>query len=252
MFMASALPEGFCVSGWELVKPVGLRWGVVAWSDGPLPPQMGAAVTMDQVNAVLNHTDQLRLLVCWELQQQQQQGRPPGQLAHLLLSCRVPERLLAWSACCGPFEPLLLSELLRVFEQLLLSGRGALLEQRALLRPLTDLLLRCRRWPSSELHSRLVEVLSQLCRALQARPPLLDLFLGLAPDGSASSFVIFSLLVELVHGDGVVGATAREALLLCSRLSADSRPLAQFIVQHSEFCEVSPRPTHSRVHRTAL
>ena len=210
-----------------------------------MPPcgQSGTmTITMDEVNTVLNHTDQLQMLVCWELEQQQQQQRgvPPGRLADLFLSSRVPERLLAWSSCCGQFEQLLQSELLRVFEQLLRAGGGSLLEQRALLRPLTALLVRCRGAPAAEqLHRRLVLVLAQLCRALQARPPLLDLFLGLESDGSVSSCVVFSLLVEFVHGDGVVGVTAREALLRCTRLSADSPPLAEFIVQHSDFCEVS-------------
>ncbi|KAF0300186.1 FTS and Hook-interacting protein [Amphibalanus amphitrite] len=207
-----------------------------AWTKMQAHQDGTVAVTMDEVNTVLNHTDQLRALVCWELEQQQ--GSLPGRLADLFLSNRVPERLLAWSSCCGQFEPLLQSELLRVFEQLLRAGGGSLLEQRALLRPLTALLVRCRSAPAAEQHRRLVLVLAQLCAALQARPALLDLFLGVEPDGSVSSCVVFSLLVEFVHSAGVVGATAREALLRCTRLSADSRPLAEFIVHHSDFCEV--------------
>ncbi|XP_043196541.1 FHF complex subunit HOOK interacting protein 1B-like [Amphibalanus amphitrite] len=207
-----------------------------AWTKMQAHQDGTVAVTMDEVNTVLNHTDQLRVLVCWELEQQQ--GSLPGRLADLFLSNRVPERLLSWSSCCGQFEPLLQSELLRVFEQLLRAGGGSLLEQRALLRPLTALLVRCRSAPAAEQHRRLVLVLAQLCAALQARPALLDLFLGVEPDGSVSSCVVFSLLVEFVHSAGVVGATAREALLRCTRLSADSRPLAEFIVHHSDFCEV--------------
>ncbi|KAF0295993.1 FTS and Hook-interacting protein [Amphibalanus amphitrite] len=154
------------------------------------------ATTADDVNCVLNHVDQ----VC------------------TLLIERVLERLLDWSALCGPFEEQLRLEQLRIYEQLLRQAAPALLVQRAVLRPLTSLLAGCRAAEQPvELHRRLVLVLAQLCAALHRQPPLLDLFLGLDEDGQPTSFGVFAMLVDFVHRDGVIGRTDREALLLCMR-----------------------------------
>ncbi|KAF0293043.1 UPF0518 protein [Amphibalanus amphitrite] len=209
--------------------------------------------TTDDVNCVLNHVDQVCTLLMWDLKDAEQaagagsaaDGLPdpsaPRRLRifDLFLSERVLERLLDWSALCGPFEEQLRLEQLRIYEQLLRQAAPALLVQRAVLRPLTSLLAGCRAAEQPvELHRRLVLVLAQLCAALHRQPPLLDLFLGLDEDGQPTSFGVFAMLVDFVHRDGVIGRTDREALLLCMRLSRENLQLAQYIVQHSNFCPV--------------
>ncbi|XP_043237246.1 FHF complex subunit HOOK interacting protein 1B-like isoform X1 [Amphibalanus amphitrite] len=211
------------------------------------------ATTADDVNCVLNHVDQVCTLLMWDLKDAEQAAgagsaadglsdpSAPRRLRifDLFLSERVLERLLDWSALCGPFEEQLRLEQLRIYEQLLRQAASALLVQRAVLRPLTSLLAGCRAAEQPvELHRRLVLVLAQLCAALHRQPPLLDLFLGLDEDGQPTSFSVFAMLVDFVHRDGVIGRTDREALLLCMRLSRENLQLAQYIVQHSNFCPV--------------
>ncbi|XP_037087449.1 FTS and Hook-interacting protein homolog [Pollicipes pollicipes] len=149
----------------------------------------GDAVAMEDVNCVLNHVDQVASLLCWELRSP---ATPVGdesqpRLLDLFLEERVPERLLAWSRRCGAFEPLLRTELLRLHEQLLREGGAVLLVQRAVLRPLTELLLTCRRARLAELDRQLLQLLSTLCTVLHRQPELLDLFLDLQPDGTRCS-----------------------------------------------------------------
>ncbi|XP_037070321.1 LOW QUALITY PROTEIN: protein FAM160A1-like [Pollicipes pollicipes] len=204
--------------------------------------QTADAITTDDVNCVLNHVDQVVTLLLWDLKAADDDASAAParglRIFDLFLSECVLERLLAWSRRCGAFEELLRLEQLRIYETLLRQSAGALLVQRSVLRPLTELLLSCRQAEPVELHRRLVLVLGQLCAALHRQPGLLDLFLSLEPDGTASSFVIFSMLVDFVHRDGVIGQTDREALLLCMRLSGDNEQLARYIVEHSNFCPV--------------
>ena len=53
-----------------------------------------------------------------------------------------------------------------------------------------------------------------------------------------SSFLVFSLLVQFLHGEGHVGQTARDALLHCMALSRKNEDVGKYIAGHSDFCPV--------------
>ena len=56
---------------------------------------------------------------------------------------------------------------------------------------------------------------------------------------TSSKFLIFSILVEFLHRDGVVGQHARDAILLVMSLSKKHQDVGKHIAKSTNFCPVS-------------
>ena len=87
-------------------------------------------------------------------------------------------------------------------------------------------------------------VLNLLCSRLMEKDNshLLEVFFNVQniQNGEKNSpkFLIFSILVEFLHRDGLVGQHARDALLLVMSLSKKHEEVGRHIAKHTNFCPV--------------
>ena len=58
-------------------------------------------------------------------------------------------------------------------------------------------------------------------------------------NGSGPRFLIFSILVDFLHRDGIVGHHARDAILLVMSLSEKHDDVGRHIANSTSFCPVS-------------
>ena len=86
-------------------------------------------------------------------------------------------------------------------------------------------------------------VLNLLCSRLMEKDNanLLQVFFNVDSDtngGSGSRFLIFSILVDFLHRDGIVGHHARDAILLVMSLSKKHDDVGRHIAKSTSFCPV--------------
>ncbi|KAI1301159.1 putative FHIP family protein [Halotydeus destructor] len=233
----------------------------------------GDLVTQDDVVAVVNHLDQMVLLLI-----QESQGMTSGTrdvqsgnymispLLDYLFMESILDKLLTWSTSIGQFTNVMKLEQLKLYELLVsqLCHQSALF-QKPLVRPLLQLLAICSDCAPFEVEKRLVILLNSLCAALSQNPELLELFFMPKKQGSSylsptldptshsspqlraklasmdkpeARFLIFSLLIPFVHREGPIGQQARDALLLIMSMSRKHNAVGVYIAENSNFCPV--------------
>ena len=62
---------------------------------------------------------------------------------------------------------------------------------------------------------------------------------GSDQNSSSPPFLIFSILVEFLHRDGLVGQQARDAILLVMSLSKKHEDVGRHIAKNTNFCPVN-------------
>ncbi|KAF9410858.1 hypothetical protein HW555_010196 [Spodoptera exigua] len=184
----------------------------------------------DDVLGVVNHLEQLSTLLVLEAKAREiNTATSPASCLEYLLSENLLDKLYEWAVCTGKYENAVRLEELKLFGHLI-SHYSA---QKPFLRPLLKLLSGFRNeLPPPNLESQLVTVLNQLCVALMQNIKFLDLFFLTTHTqrGSQAEFIIVRLLLSSVHREGSTGSAARDALLLCAKMSSRCPQLAEFML----------------------
>lgn len=193
------------------------------------------ATMTDQISGVLNHLDQMLVLLLHDLR------RPDeaiGPLLDLVLTEDILNKLLSWSLRTGEFVIHLKLEQLKLYEMLIAQSQQEILVHKPILQPLLRLLSTCDECSPVEVEKRLVILLNQLCVSLTNNATLLEFFFSANCNQGSAKFLIFSLLIPFVHREGAIGQQARDALLLCMALSRKNDSIGIYIAEHSTFCPV--------------
>ncbi|XP_030032429.1 UPF0518 protein GJ17503 isoform X2 [Manduca sexta] len=188
----------------------------------------------DDVLGVVNHLEQLATLLVLEARAREinTATSPAACLEHLLTE-NLLDKLYEWAICTGKYENAVRLEQLKLFGILVSHYSTQVIAAEPFLRPLLKLLSSFRNeLPPPNLESQLVKVLNQICVALMQNTRFIDLFFLTThtQNGSQAEFIIVRLLLSSVHREGGAGAAARDALLLCAKMSARCAPLADFML----------------------
>ncbi|CAK1545484.1 unnamed protein product [Leptosia nina] len=188
----------------------------------------------DDVLGVVNHLEQLTTLLVLEARAKELSTKPTQQPCfEFLLSENVLDKLYEWAISTGKYENALRLEQLRLFGHLINFYNSQVIAAEPFLRPLLKLLSGFRdQLPPPNLESQLVAVLNQLCITLMQNMKFVDLFFLTThtQNGSVPEFVIGQLLLSSVHREGSCGSVARDAFLLCAKMSAISEQLAECLL----------------------
>ncbi|XP_026735300.1 UPF0518 protein GJ17503 isoform X2 [Trichoplusia ni] len=188
----------------------------------------------DDVLGVVNHLEQLATLLVLEARAREiNTTNSPAACLEYLLSENLLDKLYEWAICTGKYENAVRLEQLKLFGILISHYSTQVIAAEPFLRPLLKLLSGFRNeLPPPNLESQLVTVLNQLCVALMQNINFLDLFFLTThtQKGSQAEFIIVRLLLSSVHREGSTGAAARDALLLCAKMSARCPQLAEFML----------------------
>lgn len=188
----------------------------------------------DDVLGVVNHLEQLSTLLVLEAKAREiNTATSPASCLEYLLSENLLDKLYEWAVCTGKYENAVRLEELKLFGHLISHYSNQVIAAEPFLRPLLKLLSGFRNeLPPPNLESQLVTVLNQLCVALMQNIKFLDLFFLTThtQKGSQAEFIIVRLLLSSVHREGSTGSAARDALLLCAKMSARCPQLAEFML----------------------
>ncbi|XP_063896834.1 FHIP family protein GF15501 isoform X1 [Helicoverpa armigera] len=188
----------------------------------------------DDVLGVVNHLEQLATLLVLEARAREiNTATSPAACLEYLLSENLLDKLYEWAVCTGKYENAVRLEQLKLFGNLISHYSAQVIAAEPFLRPLLKLLSGFRNeLPPPNLESQLVSVLNQLCVALMQNMKFLDLFFLTTHThkGSQAEFIIVRLLLASVHREGSTGSAARDALLLCAKMSARCPQLADFML----------------------
>ncbi|XP_022815359.1 UPF0518 protein GF15501-like isoform X1 [Spodoptera litura] len=188
----------------------------------------------DDVLGVVNHLEQLSTLLVLEAKAREiNTATSPASCLEYLLSENLLDKLYEWAVCTGKYENAVRLEELKLFGHLISHYSTQVIAAEPFLRPLLKLLSGFRNeLPPPNLESQLVTVLNQMCVALMQNIKFLDLFFLTmhTQKGSQAEFIIVRLLLSSVHREGSPGAAARDALLLCAKMSARCPQLADFML----------------------
>ncbi|XP_026332235.1 UPF0518 protein GF15501 isoform X3 [Hyposmocoma kahamanoa] len=188
----------------------------------------------DDVLGVVNHLEQLATLLVLEAKAREiNSATSPAACLEYLLSESLLDKLYEWAICTGRFENAVRLEQLKLFGSLISHYSSQVIAAEPFLRPLLKLLsgFRNELLPLN-LENQLVSVLNQLCVALMQNMKFVDLFFLTthAHNGSQAEFIIVRLLLASVHRECGTGATARDALLLCAKMSSRCPQLAEYML----------------------
>ncbi|GAB6023891.1 hypothetical protein CHUAL_008627 [Chamberlinius hualienensis] len=189
----------------------------------------------DSISGVLNHFDQMLMLLLHDLRKTEQYIGP---LLDLVLTENILDKLLTWSLKTNEYANTLILEQMKLYEMLITQSHQEVLVHKPVLQPLMKLLSTCGERPSIEVDKRLVILLNQLCVSLTRSDTLLELLFNTTCNQGPAKFLIFSLLIPFVHREGSIGQQARDALLLCMSLSYKNENIGIYIAQHSTVCPV--------------
>ncbi|CAB3233314.1 unnamed protein product [Arctia plantaginis] len=188
----------------------------------------------DDVLGVVNHLEQLTTLLVLEARAREiNTSTSPAACLDYLLSENLLDKLYEWAVCTGKYENVVRLEQLKLFRNLITHYSTQVIAAEPLLRPLLKLLSGFRNeLPPPNVETELVTVLNQLCVALMQNMNFIDLFFLTThtQKGSQAEFIIVRLLLASVHREGSTGSTARDALLLCAKMSARCPELADFML----------------------
>ncbi|XP_075234384.1 FHIP family protein AGAP011705 isoform X7 [Lycorma delicatula] len=194
-----------------------------------------SAVKQDDILGVVNNLKQLMMLLLLELQYSQT-NKP---CLDYLLSQNLLDKLFNWGEITGMYGNTIKMQQLQLFEILVSYSRTQLLIHESVHRPLIKLLESCSNEVFSvDIEKCLIILLNQLCICLIHHNELLELFFFVGENNQPSRFIIFSLLLPYLHRDGSLGQQARDALLLCIRISKQNDDVAEYIARHSNVCPV--------------
>ncbi|KAG7309133.1 hypothetical protein JYU34_005055 [Plutella xylostella] len=204
----------------------------------------------DDVLAVVNHLEQLSTLLVLEARAREAgagargvgaaAGEGGDSCLEFLLSENVLHQLYEWAVVTGKYENAVRLEQLKIYGSLVSHYSTQVIAAEPFLRPLLKLLSGFRNeLPPPNVEAQLVSVLNQLCVALMQNMKFIDLFFLTthSQHGSQAEFIIVRLLLSSVHREGRTGAAARDALLLCAKMSALSAQLAEYMLA-SNTCPV--------------
>ncbi|XP_049885579.1 FHIP family protein GJ17503 isoform X2 [Pectinophora gossypiella] len=185
----------------------------------------------DDVLGVVNHLEQLATLLVLEAKARElSSATSPAACLEYLLSENLLDKLYEWAICTGKYENAVRLEQLKLFGSLVSHYSSQVIAAEPFLRPLLKLLSGFRNeLPPPNLESQLVTVLNQICVALMQNMKFIDLFFLTThtQNGSQAEFILVRLLLSSVHREGATGAAARDALLLCAKMSARCPQLAE-------------------------
>lgn len=204
----------------------------------------------EDVLGVVSHLEHLATLLLFELEGREAlnagtvnitPGPSPATCLEYLLSENLLDKLYEWSANTGRYQNVVRLEQLKIYSLLVTHYGSQLLAAEPFLRPQLKLLASCRNdLLATDVETRLISLLGQLCVVLMQNMRYVDLFFISAPGPQTSQpdFIIVSLLLSCVHREGSVGGRARDALLLCACMSARSDALAHYMLHDSNVCPV--------------
>ncbi|CAH2095477.1 unnamed protein product [Euphydryas editha] len=188
----------------------------------------------DDVLGVVNHLEQLTTLLVLEARAREiNRMSSPASCLEYLLSENLLDKLYEWAICTGKYENAVRLEQLKLFGNLISHYGSQVIAAEPFLRPLLKLLSGFRnQLPPPNLESQLVSVLNQLCVLLMQNMKFIDLFFLMThtQNGSQAEFIIGRLLLSSVHIEGSAGSVARDAFLLCAKMSAKCPPLAHCLL----------------------
>ncbi|KAK7604799.1 hypothetical protein V9T40_005985 [Parthenolecanium corni] len=192
----------------------------------------------DDVLTVVNHLSQILTLIQVELRSE----CSTKSCIEYLLEEDYLHCLCAWTVSTRKYNNSLRVEQLRIYEVLLSSLHNELLTRESFLKPLIKLLNSfngdCL---PVDIEKKLVILINQLCSSFSQHLELLTLFFPPSSNNEQAEefrFDIFSLLVQFVHRDGMIGEQARDSLLLCMSLSKNNEIIADYITNKSNICPV--------------
>ncbi|XP_061164150.1 FHF complex subunit HOOK-interacting protein 1B-like isoform X2 [Saccostrea echinata] len=193
----------------------------------------------DEQEAVLQNVEQMINLLVGEVGLDENGQGMPGPILHYLLEEDIFEQFCNWCHYNSMNGDKLKCEQLRIFEQLISQSQQLLLIHKAIIQPLLRLLYLCAEGSkTSDIESRLVLVLHQLCVCISQETVILESFFNASTNHGPTKFLIFSLLIPYLHREGKVGQQARDALLLIMTISARNPHIGLYIAENSDFCPV--------------
>ena len=195
----------------------------------------GSGGLQEDVDTVMQHVDQMMLLLVEE------QGDSSGQgpILQFMLSEDILEKILTWSARTGECVDKLRLHHIKTYDMLISQAQQPLLIHKPIIRPLLKLLSACAEHPNKVIEKHLILLLHQLCVCVTQNTQLLELLFNASSDQGPAKFLMFSLLIPYVHREGSIGQQARDALLLIMALSARHENIGRYIAENSDFCPVS-------------
>ncbi|XP_062576327.1 FHF complex subunit HOOK-interacting protein 1B-like isoform X2 [Saccostrea cucullata] len=193
----------------------------------------------DEQEAVLQNVEQMINLLVGEVGLDENGQGMPGPILHYLLEEDIFDQFCNWCHYNSMNGDKLKCEQLRIFEQLISQSQQLLLIHKAIIQPLLRLLYLCAEGSkTSDIESRLVLVLHQLCVCISQETVILESFFNASTNHGPTKFLIFSLLIPYIHREGKVGQQARDALLLIMTISARNPHIGLYIAENSDFCPV--------------
>lgn len=193
----------------------------------------------DEQEAVMQNVEQMINLLVGEVGLDENGQGMPGPILHYLLEEDIFDQFCNWCHYNSNNGDKLKCEQLRIFEQLISQSQQLLLIHKAIIQPLLRLLYLCAEGSkTSDVESRLVLVLHQLCVCISQETVILESFFNASTNHGPTKFLIFSLLIPYIHREGKVGQQARDALLLIMTISARNPHIGLYIAENSDFCPV--------------
>lgn len=193
----------------------------------------------DEQEAVMQNVEQMINLLVGEVGLDESGQGMPGPILHYLLEEDIFDQFCNWCHYNSSNGDKLKCEQLRIFEQLISQSQQILLIHKAIIQPLLRLLYLCAEGSkTSDVESRLVLVLHQLCVCISQETVILESFFNASTNHGPTKFLIFSLLIPYIHREGKVGQQARDALLLIMTISARNPHIGLYIAENSDFCPV--------------
>eukprot|EP00105_Crassostrea_gigas_P044074 XP_019928222.1 PREDICTED: FTS and Hook-interacting protein isoform X4 [Crassostrea gigas] len=193
----------------------------------------------DEQEAVMQNVEQMINLLVGEVGLDENGQGMPGPILHYLLEEDIFDQFCNWCHYNSSNGDKLKCEQLRIFEQLISQSQQILLIHKAIIQPLLRLLYLCAEGSkTSDVESRLVLVLHQLCVCISQETVILESFFNASTNHGPTKFLIFSLLIPYIHREGKVGQQARDALLLIMTISARNPHIGLYIAENSDFCPV--------------
>lgn len=190
----------------------------------------------DDVLGVMNHLEQMMNLLIYDMKKVDPLKIPifnSSQCLEYTFNENILDKLFQWGNTAGKYANAVLCEQLKMYENLLSHSRHILLVDEPFIRPLLKLLKNCEKQIfSKEVERFLVDLLYQISTLLMSHNELIDIFFDVE---SNNKFLIFVLLINLVHRDDSIGMRARDALLLCISMSKKNQKITDYILENSNF-----------------